>query len=618
MSDIGSGARQRVKSSAKQVLVYKYGLLAPTKNADLVHQQIELARQYYNKLVEIERARREEWTAIIGSMDADVERLMMERSQVTEKIEVARSRIREAKQQSAPKLADVVAQIKEWRTRRKALVVQLKEARSRAKHDPIIQARVADSMTRFIDAKKQARTYLRAQGLYRGAYALVDEDAAHWRSAKGIPQFRRRTGEGRIGMQIAGGIDAEALASDTRVRVGVIPSENFATRSGRRNNCRTTLSLRVGSNDDRSPIWAEFPMIMHRPLPAGAVIKWVTVITKRVGSTWRWDVCFTLDATACKTHKARASSGRTVAIDVGWRTTPQGMRIAVSYDGEQSREYILPKNKRGFDSLDRRAHADSIQGIRDKLFNDIRERVMEWKKNRDMHVLAANPRLDDCAQTADWKRGSDLPEALTERLQHIHAWKSPRRLVAVARIWATARVPGDETIYALVQDWMKQDRHLWDWTTHEINRALGHRREVYRTWAAEIVRDYDTIVMEDMDLRAFAKSAEPEEEAQGTKRSRQNRHAVALSEFRTELLQQAKRQDVRIIAVNPAYTTRTCSHCGAIVNTADPEALIWTCDSCGIAWDQDENAAMNILRVGRLDHAPSMIDTNFPTVSPGA
>ena len=46
------------------VKVYRYGLLAPTENRDLVAQTMRLAHEYRNKLVEIDRQERAEIRAL--------------------------------------------------------------------------------------------------------------------------------------------------------------------------------------------------------------------------------------------------------------------------------------------------------------------------------------------------------------------------------------------------------------------------------------------------------------------------------------------------------------------------------------------------------------------------
>ena len=51
-----------------------------------------------------------------------------------------------------------------------------------------------------------------------------------------------------------------------------------------------------------------------------------------------------------------------------------------------------------------------------------------------------------------------------------------------------------------------------------------------------------------------------------------------------------------LVKVDPAYTSQTCSNCGAVVK-ANREGELYQCD-CGLVIDADTNAAINILRRG--------------------
>lgn len=60
-----------------------------------------------------------------------------------------------------------------------------------------------------------------------------------------------------------------------------------------------------------------------------------------------------------------------------------------------------------------------------------------------------------------------------------------------------------------------------------------------------------------------------------------------------------------LIKVDPAYTSQTCSSCGAVVK-ANREGEVYHCD-CGLVIDADTNAAINILRRGA--YCPSLHET---------
>jgi putative transposase len=53
----------------------------------------------------------------------------------------------------------------------------------------------------------------------------------------------------------------------------------------------------------------------------------------------------------------------------------------------------------------------------------------------------------------------------------------------------------------------------------------------------------------------------------------------------------------RVVLVNPRNTSKMCSGCGTLVDK-DLSVRVHICPECGLVLDRDENAAMNILRLG--------------------
>src|SRR5690606_14013043 len=82
----------------------------------------------------------------------------------------------------------------------------------------------------------------------------------------------------------------------TRLQVDAIdPRAWSGTRSERRLHARTTLRIRIGS-EGRDPVWASFPMIMHRPLPPDGIVKQAAVKLARIGTRERWELHVTVQA----------------------------------------------------------------------------------------------------------------------------------------------------------------------------------------------------------------------------------------------------------------------------------------------------------------------------------
>jgi putative transposase len=68
--------------------------------------------------------------------------------------------------------------------------------------------------------------------------------------------------------------------------------------------------------------------------------------------------------------------------------------------------------------------------------------------------------------------------------------------------------------------------------------------------------------------------------------------------FRQHLSFKAAYAGKTVRAVAPAYTSRTCSGCGAVFEILSLAQRWVRCD-CGLSMDRDENASRNVLTLGR-------------------
>jgi hypothetical protein len=205
------------------------------------------------------------------------------------------------------------------------------------------------------------------------------------------------------------------------------------------------------------------------------------------------------------------------------------------------------------------------------------------------------------------------PEWLVEATRGAHAWQSRHRLVALTmklrEAIASGAAPGAApdaalgaaaALYAKLEAWRKQDKHLYEWECNQRENVLAARRDIYRTFAAHVVAQYDEVRVEDLDLRDFA---ELPDEAQGDepdspikKNARPRRFKAALSELFGAMRDATLRAGGAWTTVDPAWTTQTCSVCGHREEFDAAKQLEHTCSACGATWDQDINARVNILR----------------------
>lgn len=74
---------------------------------------------------------------------------------------------------------------------------------------------------------------------------------------------------------------------------------------------------------------------------------------------------------------------------------------------------------------------------------------------------------------------------------------------------------------------------------------------------------------------------------------------LALGEFLQVLEWVAKKKGKQVVYIDRWYpSTKTCSHCGHVLEELDLSVRRWRCPSCHVENDRDENASINIKMVG--------------------
>ena len=104
-------------------------------------------------------------------------------------------------------------------------------------------------------------------------------------------------------------------------------------------------------------------------------------------------------------------------------------------------------------------------------------------------------------------------------------------------------------------------------------------------WARRVVADHQLIAIEDFRPKFLAKSTMAKKAAD-----------AAVSTIKRTLIEYAERAGRKVVLVQPAYTTMTCSGCGT---RAKDRILLdertFACTACGLIADRDVNAARVIL-----------------------
>jgi Putative transposase DNA-binding domain len=299
--------------------------------------------------------------------------------------------------------------------------------------------------------------------------------------------------------------------------------------------------LRIGTDE-----WLDFRVRIHRPLPPQATVLQAWLQRTPIATHARWELQLVL---SLERRVQREPTGRSGAIDIGWRYVESSreddrdapaLRVAADSDG---RSYEIPAAL-----IERVRHAKSIESIRSRAFNDHRPHPAMRSPNR------LNRRV----------RAGEFPE---------------------------------------LEQWRKQDRHLHDWHEYEHAAALRARKELYRQYAIDLCTRFDTIYLEDFDLKAVARRLRKEQEPDDRERTRENaararsqRFDAAPGLFRQILRSMADPRGVRIVEVDPAHSN-ACAECGWW-ERAKSGRLHVRCPVCERRYDGDVNAAKNLLARG--------------------
>ena len=530
-------------------LIFRYGALPPVEDGPVL-EQMRAAHRYRNKLVEIERDRREKAAAIVSAASPDLAGLERQYAELGEQVESAAAEIKATNQRARKQRATLEqrAKLRTLRAERAEVYARLKEAKHTAYHSLAARAALDQLDAVTLDATKAARATC---SVYWGTYLQIEAGLGSIRKGP-PPRFLRWTGDGKLAVQIQGGMSRqEAEVGDSRLKIATLERRGKATN----------VYLRIGTDEMRNPIWAIVPVIFHRPIPDDAQIKWVYLLARRVGTHTRWAVCFVLSR-ATGWGKPDLATDGAVGLDLGWRILDHGLRVAYwcGSDGA-GEEIVLPLR-----DVSRWQKADDLRAIRGKNFDAARDEL------------------------ALWLAGRDLPDWLIEQTRALRQWRNATWLAALAIHWREDRFTGDEEAFAPLEAWRTQDKHLLEWEANQRRKAVAWRDDFYRRVAADLSRRYKTLVIEDCNWREMGRLPEVGESNESG-RAGSYRVIAAVGSLARVL----RERFAETVSADPAYTTQRCHVCGQLAQ-AETRTSVWVkCNHCGEAWDQDRNAALNLL-----------------------
>lgn len=279
-------------------------------------------------------------------------------------------------------------------------------------------------------------------------------------------------------------------------------------------------------------------------------------------------------------------TGESVAVDVGWRENDDGLKVctAVGSDGHVH-EFSLPPE-----------------------IAQMAERVKEIDSERDLAMNSMKCAIAECISDgwddidADVKGilraksdDGDHPSSESAK-KSVLMWRSPQkahRLMAYL-INKDELSPTEEFIYQAVSSFCRLGMATGGFGNRLKERVANRRKDFYRRVAKGLRRKYSSVIVEDINTAKIGKVSDVGElDNAGV---RKNKTLASIGVFLSAIRMYA-------VLVNPAFTSKTCSHCGEMTGIGSESR--WTCENCGEEFDRDENACVNLLH--RAGHARAAV-----------
>ncbi len=134
----------------------------------------------------------------------------------------------------------------------------------------------------------------------------------------------------------------------------------------------------------------------------------------------------------------------------------------------------------------------------------------------------------------------------------------------------------------------------------KVSRKIANMRKnwIHKT-TGDISRKCGTVVVEDLKVKNMTASAKGTVENPGKNvRQKTGLNRAVLNTAFGEIRRNLEYKCGRLIKVNPAYTSQTCSECGHVDKENRKTQARFQCVCCGFASNADTNAAINIRRLG--------------------
>lgn len=556
----------------KEVIVHRYGLLDPFDWAEDCEAELERMHALKNRLVKIECEYRDNFDCLL---EQDLH--LKERRQALEEHIETLTELGEAGTETTSAKSPL-------HKSRHDRLHSIPSAGLVAHKKDVAQAYMA-ARKRFKEELNNLELYRREQvkearqqsGLWWGNYnAIINAFEQGRRESvrtRGVMRIKPFDGTGRFTNQIQDGLSVEALLAgkSNQVKVAPLPTDawSHSSRGERRRRQRTQLTATIFVRDGqrRTVTW---PMIMHRPLPEGSLIKKVVVLRSRLDDRWMWSVVF-ICTSRRPIEDQSITSGAVVAIDPGWRRTKTGLRVATIVWATGQTEYFELPNQ----LIQRFRFADELRDKQNLLLASLRKLISEL--NAHQHV-----------------EGSIAGEANINS----ETMRLPSEFRRLAK-----RLGSDPSLNASIVDQINRTsaeyKKLYLWERNHTRKILGHRDKLYQKLAVRTLNGASLALLHNINISEIAKR-DQEGIMKGfvPNASKWYRATASTSSLKHWIENKAKRLGVPLKRLE-TMSNQLCPSCGASDRKNRADDLIYVCASCNNKWDRDWGTCQMMIKSHR-------------------
>ena len=511
-------------------VVYKYGCPHWADLDDEGMNQLRLANNLWNELVDIERKADEtvkttETQAVIALAEADavIEAAAERVSELKKRLKQERMHDRTTKPRASTKAELQMARttLQVAKERRKAVREDAKEARQAIRSE-------VNATKKTEIGKEMYRTWTE-KGLGWGTYNDVRDrvDTARksiiHRRSEGEPaefKFHHWNGEGTLHVQ-----NQQMAGKERRVEWEILGDHPK----------HKTLRLRIGRARGMDAHTLEIPFVYKRPLPCSPQdVTDVEIKREVVAGKSRITIHFSCRVPAVQPRQ----NGASVWIRLVWKSEARGIRVGditthdVCVARIASSDPLPPVPKdltriiRAFGSR----HADVVLPAdyiwplkRDDHIKSVRDRMLDGLRP---HVVAA---MDDPA----------IREVIKGNPAH---WKAQAQFAVLARC-----IPPSHPLAEILAVWYKEDLHLWQYERHEQDQTIARRRDTYRKVAAWLAREALVFGLLEADYSEIKQRPNESEDSYGKRGGRKALQRVAPGELRLFINQAAAKNGIQVM-----------------------------------------------------------------------